>query len=251
MRKVYVCATKCSPSVEKDRIGLFEYKIRSAHPGNACFGNRLRPVGMMDRIGIELCFQSDAGPVTVVYAVFSFRVNVISAVQMDAGTVGVDLHDPTGNRIGKHGTQRAFCGIAVIVSSGIQKRCIVGLNILADGLRFAEIHRRLGNIPNLSGRNKGIVAGEEVAAWNLKNLFRCGLRVLMPPQIEAAVVGQVDNGVSVADRFIADGQGFGALKLIGDPDFGIAGKPWSPSGLSRKKVMEVSVWASTCQSRWL
>ena len=72
----------------------------------ACLGEGLGPFGVIDGIGIELGFQSDAGAFTVVNAALAGLVQEITRIELDAGTVGVDGHAAAGGGITQNGAGR-------------------------------------------------------------------------------------------------------------------------------------------------
>ncbi len=58
------------------------------------FENRTGEVGLIGRIGEQLCFQAEAF-VLVEPAVILFAVQKVPGVELDAGLIGADRHDAT------------------------------------------------------------------------------------------------------------------------------------------------------------
>ena len=62
-------------------------------------------VGLIGGVGEELGFEAEGGAVGVCFATFTFGFSIeeISAVELNAGLVGVDFHDATGFGVAEAG----------------------------------------------------------------------------------------------------------------------------------------------------
>ena len=70
----------------------------------SCLNKGLRPLGMIDRIGIELGFQRYAATMGVLYAAFTrFSAQEIAGVELQTGAICTDGHTPSGFRVGQNG----------------------------------------------------------------------------------------------------------------------------------------------------
>ena len=203
---------------------------RFAAVGFSCLRDRLGPVAVVDGIGPELGLQSDAGAFSIVDAAFAGFVQEIAGIELDAGAVGIHRHGTAGSGIRKNGTGIAE-NLPVVVVAALQfQRLVIGADIPADGLGTAEIHGSKRDVPELSGGDIFRIIGIEEPAGNGENLIYGAVRLFLTRQIEVAVVGQIENGIPVADCFIGDVQPAGIVQPVGDPDHCVAGEALIPLG---------------------
>ena len=67
------------------------------------FGNGLRPVGVVETVGIELGFQGHAAVAAIEHAVFSLVIQIVTGVKLNAGAVGIDAEAPAGSGVCQSG----------------------------------------------------------------------------------------------------------------------------------------------------
>ena len=90
---------------------------------------------------------------------------------------------------------------------------IVGLDVLTEWLRCAEVERCSLDLQDFTGRNSGVVGGQiEVGVYFADLILDGGSRVGATCQCKEGVVCQVDNGLLVGGCQILDDQ----LVLVGE-----------------------------------
>lgn len=192
--------------------------------GLTSLGERLRPLGVVHGIGVELGFQSHAAALAIVNAALAGFVQEVSCIELNARAVGVHSHGASGAGILQHGAGAAE-DLPVVVIAALQVQgLIVGANVPADGLGDAEVHGGTGNAALFAGGDVlGIIGGEEPSGDG-QQLIHGAVRLLLACQIEIGVVGQIEHGVLVRNGIIDDVQPVGGIQLVGDPDHRIAGE---------------------------
>ena len=106
----------------------------------AGLGDRLEPLGMIQRIGIVLGLQANAAALGVAGAALAHLVGVIGGVELHAGTIGVHCHFPAAFLVAQDGTGIAEHLEIVVVTALQVQRIIVRANIPANGFGCAEVH---------------------------------------------------------------------------------------------------------------
>ena len=148
----------------------------------------LRPVGMVETVGVELGFQGHTGTLTVIDTVLALFIQVIACVNLNTGTVGVHFHGSSGNGIRQHGAGVAE-NLPVVVEATLQvQRLVIHTNISADGLGTAEIHGGALYTAQFTGGNILGIIGVKEPAGNHQNLIHGGIRLFVTGQIEVAVI---------------------------------------------------------------
>ena len=188
----------------------------------AGFRNGLRPLGVVQAVGIELGLQGRAGAFAVVYTVLALFIQEIAGVELDAGAVGVNGHAPSGNRVGKGGAGIAEDFPVVVIAALQLQRLVVRADVLTDGLGGAEIHGRPRNAAQFTGGDIFGIIGVEETAGDGQKLIHGGIRLFVAGQIEIAVVGEIEDGILVAGGIVHDVQAILLVQRIGHPDNGIA-----------------------------
>lgn len=80
-------------------------------------GDGLGPVGMVQRVGIVLGLQGDAGVLAVEHTALALIVQEITGVELDTGTVRVDRHAPPGDGVTQLGAGVAEHLVVVIIAT--------------------------------------------------------------------------------------------------------------------------------------
>ena len=201
----------------------------------SCLGDGLGPIGMVECVGIELGLQGDAGAFAVVDAVLAVVIQEVSGIELDARAVGVDGHAPAGGRICQGGAGIAEDLEVVVISSLEVQGIVVDADIPANGLWGPEIHGSAADIPLFTcGDALGIVRAE-MPGREGENLIHGFVRMLVACQVEVTVVGQVEDGVLIADPVVNNVQAVVAVYAIGDGDLGIAGHSLVPIRAGKDK----------------
>lgn len=186
-------------------------------------GDGLLPFGVVDGIGVELGFQSDAAAFAVFHAALALTAEEIARVELNAGQVGVNGHDAAGNRIGHHGAGIAEHFKIVVVAALEVQGLVVLANVSANGLGGAEIHGRTLHAAHFSGGDAFRIGHGEYSRGQHQQLIHGGGSVVLPGQIEIAVVGQVENGIVIAHSVVCDVQAAFFIQTVGDINGGAAG----------------------------
>ena len=188
----------------------------------ACLGEGLGPFGMVDRVGVELGFQRDAGAVAVMDAALAGFVQIIACVELDAGAIRVDGHGATGIRVTQNGTGGAE-NLEIVVVTGLQVQAfVICADVAVDGLGLAEVEGCALNLAQFTGGNVGGIVGIEETAGNGQLLMDGFFGIMVAGQIEVAVVGHVENRVAVCNGIVGDVQTGIGFQRIGDADHGIS-----------------------------
>ena len=192
--------------------------------GFSGLGDGLRPFGMVDGIGIVLGFQGDAAALAVYGAALSGLVQEIAGIELNAGQVGVDRHGAPGNGIGKHRAGIAE-DLEVVVIAALQiQRLIIGPDVLSDGLGAPEIHGRAFHAAHFAGGDAFVIGNGKHPGRQHQQLIHGSAGVIVTGKIKIAVVGQVEDGVLVADGIIGDVQSAGGIEHVGHVDGSVAGE---------------------------
>ena len=176
---------------------------------------------MVDRIREELGLQRDAGTFSVLHTALAGLIQEIARIKLDTGTIGMDCHFPAGVRIDQNGAGIAE-DLIIVVIPPLEMQWLIGcLNIPANGLGLAEIHRTSFHIPQFAGGNiLHIIRTEEPSGQD--QFLRQGLlRHLMACQIKVAVVGQIQHRIPVALSVITDAELVAGFQGIGNIDGGL------------------------------
>ena len=175
--------------------------------GLICLDKRLGPFGMVDGIGIELCFQADAASVAVGNTVLAdFTHEEITAVELNTGAVRGYCHSASGFRVGQNGTGVGKNFKIVVVAALQLQGFIICVDISADGFGNPEVHGSADDSSVFTGGNgHGICYGEEPSR-NGQDLGHGLFRMVVTGQIEIAVIGKVEHRILIADGIVADTQ---------------------------------------------
>ena len=109
--------------------------------GLSCLGDRLRPRGLVERIGEILGLEADTAAMAVADIVLTdFALQEVTGVELHTGAIGKDSHCSAGKGVCQNGAgvdgRIEIVVVALLESQGI----IAFVNISADGLCSAEIH---------------------------------------------------------------------------------------------------------------
>ena len=190
----------------------------------ACFCNGLGPLRMVDGIGIVLSLQADAAALAVIDATLAGFLQEIAGIELNTGAVSVDGHDPAGFRVGKLGAGIAENFPVMVIAALEVQRVVVFVDVPANGLGAAEIHGGAGDAAQLAGGDIFGIVGVEETSGEGQNLVHGGIYLVLACQVKVAVVGQIEDGILVADGIVDDVQAAFAVQLVGNLDNGIAGE---------------------------
>ena len=146
---------------------------------HTCFYNRLRPLGVMDGIGIILGLQTNTATAGIGNALLARIIHEITGIELDAGTIGHHLHGTAGNRI-RQGCAGIACKNKVMVITILQmQRLIIHQNISAYDLGRTEIHRRSHYTAQFTGGNALCICYGKELRIDGKDLLQSTLRMFM------------------------------------------------------------------------
>ena len=187
-------------------------------------GDGLGPFGVVNGIGVELGFQGHTAALAVVDAALAVGVQEVAGVELDAGTIRGNGHGSAGFRVIELGAGVAENLPVVVIAPLEVQRLVIGVNVPANGLGSAEIHRGAFHAALLPGGDAFGVSGGEEPAGEGENLCHGFFRAVVSRQVEIAVVGQVENRVLVADGVILNVKTAAAVQPVGHSDHGIPGE---------------------------
>ena len=148
--------------------------------------DRLLPLRVIDRVRIELCFQSNSGMRSVKDAVFTLFMEKISGINLNTGAVGGDCHGTPGTGILQNGTGTAkYLEVMVIPFLQVQRQ-IICMDVLADRFWTAKIHGSSCNTSRFSGGDILRVVGVEEPAGDDQDLIHSLACLFVARQIEIA-----------------------------------------------------------------
>lgn len=179
---------------------------------------------MVQRVGIILGLQRDAGVLAVEHAALALIVQEITGVELDTGTVRVNCHAPPGYGIAQLSAGVAEHLVVVIIAALELQAFVVRVQIPGDGLGDPEVHGSALHAAQFAGGNGLGVIGVEETGGQRQHLIHGGIGVLVAPEVEVAVIGHVEYGVLIADRVIADVQAAFGIQTVGDANLGVAGE---------------------------
>lgn len=203
------------------------------------FYHGLCPIGVVQRIGIELGLQGNAAALAVKDAVLTAVGQEVAGVELQARAVGGNGHGPAGFRVLEYGAGVAeYLKIVVITALEMQGVVVCG-NIQADGLWDPEVHGRAADMPHFACGDAFPVRGSKEPGGEGKKLAHGFFRVVMACQVKITVVGQVEYRVLVADRVVGDVQAAPGIQAIGDADVRAAGEALVTGGAVQEKTYAV------------
>ena len=203
---------------------LYEFINGFTAEGFFCLYDGLGPVAVVEAVGVELSLQRHAGALGVVNAALTVFIQIIAGIELNAGAVGMDFHSATGKGIMKDGTGVAVDFPVVVITALQMQRFIISTNVLPDGLGAAEIHRGAFDTAQFAGGDILGIVGIEEPAGNGEDLIHGSIYLFVACQVEVAVVGEIEDGILIADGFIDDVQTLVIIQGIGDTDGGVAGE---------------------------
>ena len=190
----------------------------------ACFGEGLWPFGMIDRVGPELGLQSDAAALAVPYASLAGFLQEVARVELNAGQVRVNSHHSAGLLVGQLGAGIAEDFVVVVVAALQVQRLIILSDIPPDSLGFAEVHGGTGDTSDFAGGNAFVVRYGKDPAGDGENLLHCLFGLILACQIEIAVVGQIEDGILIADTVVDNVQTAPGIQGVSYPNLRLAGE---------------------------
>ena len=133
----------------------------------------------------------------------------VTAVELNAGRVGVDLHCTSGKLVVSLASLYGSLGLAaleveaVVVTACDNKILIVGVDILADLLCDSEVEGSSLYATKLAGRNKVLVNGEIGISIKLK-LDGIYVTCRIAAEVEVRVVSEVNDGGLIGSSVVVD-----------------------------------------------
>ena len=137
----------------------------------------------------------------------------VVGIELHAGFRRVDLHRASADGIGQLGGKAHFAllalvqHVAVVVSGSVLDLFVVGIDVLSNGLRCAEVERRALNEADFARWDACLVDGDVEIGVDFENLVvDGGSGVGDSLKREESMAGQVDDGLLVGGCHVFDNQ---------------------------------------------
>ena len=136
-----------------------ETELGFAVIGRTCLRNRLGPLGIVDGVGVELGLQADTAAVGIGHPILTRLCGQkVASVELNTRTICGNSHGPAGCGIRKNGAGVGENLKIMVITAQNGKRRKGIINIPADRLGAAEIHRSIYNTLQLPGGD-GLIVG--------------------------------------------------------------------------------------------